>query len=135
MSGFEFENKLNWNLVNRLDLTALKVTADPERFATIPTQTTTVDKRILMIGCRSRTAKSNWWLGCRASKRLLVSPSSTSEFIAAVYTEQVSCPLNVLTLVKFEDVGPYPYLLGLDIPRWLTHIYIEIWAYDGPDNP
>jgi hypothetical protein len=66
---------------------------------------------------------------------LLVTPSSTSEFIASVYTEQVACPLNTLTLVKFEDIEPYPYLLVLDIPRWMSHLYLEIWAYDGPDNP
>jgi hypothetical protein len=134
MSGFEFNDPLNWNLVTRIDLEAVKVSSDPDVYGRIPARTVLVEKRILMIGCRSRVARSSWWLGCRASKRLLISPSSTSDFPAAVYTEQVACPLNTLTLVKFDAEGPYPCLLVLDIPRWLTHLYVEVWAYDGPDD-
>lgn len=131
---FEFGDTLNWNLVTRLDLEAIKVSDKPEVYGRIPARSVLVDKRILMVGCRSRSARSHWWLGCRASKRLLISPSSTSEFIALAYTEQRPCPLNTLTLIKFEPDGPFPYLLHLDIPRWLTHLYIEVWAYDGPDE-
>ncbi|GAB4199588.1 MAG: hypothetical protein Fur006_50420 [Coleofasciculaceae cyanobacterium] len=64
----------------------------------------------------------------------MISPSSTSDFVAAAYTEQRPCPLNTLTLIKFSPDGSMPYLLILDIPRWLTHLYIEVWAYDGPDD-
>ena len=132
--SFQFEDTLNWNLVTRLDLEAIKVSSEPEIYGTIPARTILVNSRILMIGCRSRSAKSRWWLGCRASKRLMISPSSTSDFVAAVYTEQKPCPLNALALIKFEADGPIPYLLVLDIPRWITHLYIEVWAYDGPDD-
>lgn len=131
---FDFGENLNWNNVVYLDLEAVKVSDKPEIYGTIPARSVLVDKRILMVGCRSRSARSHWWLGCRASKRLLISPSSQSKFLSLVQTEQFNCPLNTLTLIKFEADGPFPYLLVLDIPRWLTHIYIEVWAYDGPDE-
>lgn len=135
MSGFEFENNLNWNLVTRFDAEAVKVSSEPDVYGRIPARTILIERhRILMIGCRSRTAKSSWWLGCRCSRRLLISPSSTSDFPAAVYTQQFSCPLNALTLLKFDADGPYPYLLVIDIPRWLTHLYVEVWSYDGSDS-
>lgn len=134
MSGFEFENRLNWNLVTRLDLEAVKVTSNPDIYGRIPARSLLVNHRIFMVGCRSRSAKSSWWLGCRVRKVLLVSPSTTSDFPALVYTEQRACPLNTLTLIKFDIDGPYPWFLTLDIPRWLTHLYIEVWSYDGIDD-
>lgn len=134
MSSFEFGNSLNWNLIARLNLEAFKASSNPDIYAKIPEKAIIVNSRILMVGCRSRSAKPKWWLGCRASKRLLISPSSTSDFPAIVYTEQYPCPLNVLTLVKFSTDGPFPYLLVLDIPHWLTHLYLEVWGYDGVDD-
>lgn len=134
MTRFEFENSLNWNLVTRLDLQAAKIHSNPNIYDRIPAKSIAVSKRILMIGCRSTTAKPTWWLGCRASKRLLISPSSTSQFPSAVYTEQRSCPLNALRLIKFDFDGLYPYLLVLEPPPWLNQLYIEIWAYDGADD-
>lgn len=131
---FEFGDTLNWNLVVRLDLEAVKVSDKPETYGRIPARSVLVDKRILMVGCRSRSAPSRYWLGCWASKRLLISPSSTSDFMALAHTEQRSCPLNTLTLIKFDRDGPFPFLLLLEIPKWLKHLYIEVWAYDGPDE-
>lgn len=132
--SFEFGDTLNWNLVSRLDLEAVKVSANPEIYGTIPSRTLSVDRRILMIGCRSRSAKSRWWLGCRVAQRLMISPSSQSDFVALSETQRFNCGLNTLTLVKFDYDGPYPYLLIIDIPRWITHLYIEVWKYTGPDE-
>jgi hypothetical protein len=134
MSGFEFQNPLNWNLVTRLDLEAVKVRHDPELYAKIPDRSILISNRILMIGCRSRSAKPRWRLGCYASKRLLISPSSTTDFPSAVYTERHFCLLGALTLIKFSPDGPFPCLLVLDVPYWLSHFYVEVWSYDGTDD-
>ena len=131
---FEFGDTLNWNLVTRENLTATKVTTNPDLYGRIRDISFTANNRILMVGCRSQTAKSTWWLGCRIAKRLFISPSSTSDFFAAVYTESFPCPLDTLTLIKFEPDGPTPYLATITVPRWITHLYIEIWEYDGPDD-
>jgi hypothetical protein len=129
--AFEFGDTLNWNLVSRLDLRGIELRDN--KFAPISPRAVEVRRRILMVGCKSGSAKSNWWLGCRASKRLLISPSSTSEFRPIVYSEQFNCPLNTLTLIKFQNDYSSPYLLVLDIPRWLSHLYVEVWEYDGTD--
>jgi hypothetical protein len=135
MSNFEFGNPLNWNLISRLDLQASKVPNNPDFYYPISSKSVVVTSRILMVGCRSDGAKSTWWLGCRVSKRLLISPSSTSQFPSAVHTdEQKRCPLNTLTLIKFNPEGPSPYLLMIDVPEWLAHLYVEVWGYDGPDD-
>lgn len=63
----------------------------------------------------------------------MVLPSSTSRFVAQVHCERINCLLNVLTLVKFEHFGPYPYSLALEVPRWITQLSIEVWSYDGSD--
>ena len=131
MSGFDFGNRLNWNLVTRLDLEAIKV---GEIVGRIPARTVSLDRRIVMVGCQSRMAKVKWWLGCRASQRLLISPSSTSNFPALSHTKQFDCPLNTLTKIEFDPGGPYPYLLLLDIPHYFKHMYLEVWKYDGPDD-
>lgn len=135
MGSLEFANSLNWNLISRLDLQASKVPGQPDFYHPIPAKSLIVTPRILMVGCRSDTAKSTWWLGCRVSARLLISPSSTSQFPSAVYTgEQIQCPLNTLTLIKFNSEGPPPYLLVINVPSWLSHLYVEVWGYDNSDD-
>lgn len=128
---YQFDKSLNWDLVCRVDLNAKQVADNV--FAPIQPFTYAVDQRILMVGCRSNLAKPTWWLGCRVSKRLLILPSSTSQFVASVQTERFNCQLGILTLIKFESDGPYPYLLSIDVPRWFKHIYIEVWKYSGDD--
>lgn len=132
MTAFDFGNRSFWTNDLRREVIARRLPGKPNTFAPIPPITRPVNNRVLMVGCSSRTAKPNWRLGCRASKRLLTAPNS-SRFVALVHCERINCLLNVLTLVKFEHFGPYPYLLFLEVPRWITQLSVEVWSYKGPD--
>lgn len=129
-------NKLSWDLVLRKSYYARSLSDNPNKFSPIPTITFAVDSHILLIGARNSQAKSNWFLAGHVSNRLLFSPSSTSDFIAAVQSgSAIKIGLNRLTLVKFTDFNLLPYLLEIDIARWHKEMFLEVWKYSGtPDS-
>src|SRR5919199_770863 len=131
---YDFGNRLNWDL-------ALRQTYQGRRppdgvlvqrgdrlmkggYFPIPDITLIVDSTILMIGVDSPTAKAHWRLGAIASMRLLVSPSSTSNFLALVDSAQHKCRLFSLSLVRFPELDSLPYVLVLQIPSWLEKVSI-----------
>lgn len=132
---FELNNSLNWDLVVRATYVAPTNPAYPKGFMPIPTKVVVVDKYTLAIGAKSTKAKPTWSLGAYISPRLLFSPSSTSEFPAAVKSEQRQViELNKLTLIQFTNFGVTPYLLEFSIPRWHQELSIEVWKYSGTTN-
>ncbi len=131
----DFGNNLNWDLVLRRRLVAAPAPESRRGFLPIPPITISVDRYILAIGARSPLAKPNWYLAAYAVPRLLFSPSSTSEYIAAVQTsEKRLIGLNTLNLVQFTDFGLTPYLLEISIPPWHEEMNLEIWKYAGEES-
>lgn len=136
MSPSDIQNSLNWDLALRKTYQSRIPVAEgelqPYRPPPIPPITITVDSYILAIGAKSSTAKPSWYLAASVAPRLLFSPSSTSEFIAAVQSEQPQKVfLERLTLIQFIDFGIKPYLLEIRIPRWHQEMYLEVWKYSG----
>lgn len=132
----DIQNSLNWDIALRKTYQGRVPVAagelQPYRSPPIPPITISVDSYILAIGASSTTAKPHWKLAAWVAPRLLFSPSSTSEFIAAVQSEQSQkVSLNQLTLIQFVDFGIKPYLLEIRIPRWHTEMYLEVWKYSG----
>lgn len=129
---WDFSNNLNWDLVRRQTYYAQLITADGNQFSPIPPITIPVDSYLLLIGCQNPNAKSSWYLAGYASNRLLFSPSSTSEFTAAVQSYSgVRLGLNRLNLVKFKDFDLLPHLLEIKLASWHKEMLIEVWKYSG----
>lgn len=129
---WEFGNNLNWDLVLRRTYYAKPITEDFKSFIPIPTITATVDSHILLIGAKNPQAKPSWFLAGYAGSRLLFSPSSTSEFTAAVQSyPRVKLGLDRLTLVKFTNFDLLPYLLEINVARWHKEMFLEVWKYSG----
>ncbi len=126
---YEIENSLNWDLVTRQSLNGRRI--EGEKTFLIDPVSAVLNSRLLLVGCRSVSARPSWRLGCWTNFRLLVSPSSTTEFISAVEFYTKSCQLNRLTLIEVPQIYPWPYLLYLEFPRWLGSIDVEIWKYSG----
>lgn len=131
--AWDFGNNLNWDLALRQTYTARPASpTNPDIFVPIPALTVSVDSTVLLIGARNQFAKPRWYLAGSASRRLLFSPSSTSEFVAAVSSQgKISIGLNRLTLINFRDFNLTPYLLEINIARWHREMYLEVWKYSG----
>lgn len=129
---WEFGNNLNWDLVERKTYYARSTSADSDQFIPIPKITLAVNSYILLIGCRNAQAKSNWRFAGYAASRLLFSPSSTNEFAAVVQSyPKVTLSLDRLTIVKFSDFNLLPYILEIDLFKWHSQMFLEIWQYSG----
>lgn len=126
---YQIGDHLNWDLVTRQSLDGVRVTG--EKTFLIPPVSAVLNSRLVLIGCKSASAKPSWRLGCWANFRVLFSPSSTSDFLSAVEFYTKSCSLNRLTLIEVPQIYPWPYLLYLEFPRWLGSIDVEIWKYSG----
>jgi hypothetical protein len=136
-------NSLNWDLVIRQTyrVRVTKINEDGSyEYISIPDISLIVDSPIIQIGVKSTHAEQVrreegrlWWLGARASMRLLTLPSSTSDFPAAVKSkdQEEKCELGALTLIQFPNLGLFPYLLLIKIPHYIEDIYLEVWKYTG----
>lgn len=126
---YQISDSLNWDLITRQSLNGVKVSG--ENTFLINPYSTVLSSRLVLVGCKSASAKQSWRLGCWANFRLLASPSSTSEYVSAIQFHTQSCHLNRLNLIEVPQLYPWPYLLYLEFPRWLGSIDIEIWKYSG----
>ncbi len=132
----DFGNNLNWDLTLRATYSASPAPNEARGYFPIPPKTILLDRYVLAIGASSSVAKPNWRLAGFVSPRLLFSPSSTSEYVAAVQSEKgQAILLNQLTLIRFTDFGITPYLLEISIPHWFSQLSLEIWRYQGTDSP
>lgn len=103
-------------------------------YAGIPPITQVItDSHTVMIGVKSDTARTHWYTGGWVAQRLLLIPSSTTEFTANVQTENHRIRLGVLNLCTFPK-HQSTWLLYLKIPRWIREALVEIWRYDGIDQ-
>lgn len=66
--------------------------------------------------------------------RLLLVPSSTTDYAAAVEAASQACGLNRLTLIRFPKLATSDYLLNVVFPRWHTTMRLEVWKYNGIDD-
>lgn len=133
---FEFEDRLNWDLLGREYRQGRYPYYTAKDFYPIPAFVFECNSRIVMVGCKSQSAESHWKLGCWAQQRLKLSPSSQSRFSSIVQCkERHFCRLNFLTKIEFPEYNSYPYLLILEIPKWIPDILIEAWYYSGPELP
>jgi hypothetical protein len=127
-----FGNNSYWNLAKRATYNSPASDPDSDIFVPIPAITVSVSSPVLLIGASSVSAKPNWYLAGRVSQRLLFSPSSTSDFIAAVQSSgRYKIGLNRLNLILFTDYGVTPYLIEIQIAKWHRQMYLEIWEYSG----
>ena len=127
----DLTDSLSWDLVRRVEVEA---TIDPDRpdrrLQIAPINAMIIESATVMIGIRSNAAPSTWDTGGWASQRLLIIPSSTTEFVANVQTESKWLKLGVLNLCQFSTLQP-TWMLNIRIPKWLPHILCEIWQYQG----
>lgn len=126
----DFRDTLEWNLVARASYQAVQnVTLDVR----LPSRTFLIENsHVLIIGVSSQSARSTWKTGGWAAQILPFSPSTTSQFVAAVQSSRRWLRLNSPSLVIFPKVLP-TYFLELSFPYWFNDVSIEIWRYDGRD--
>ena len=136
MADWDLWNRLNWDLLLRTQREITPIENRPGDYIRISDISITCTSPVLMIGVRSENAKSYWVVGGWASMNLLVIPSTTTEFVAAVHdaASSVRCRLGQLNLIRFPELNLYPYLLIFSVPYWFLDVYLEIWQYSG-SNP
>lgn len=120
---------LEWNLVSRQDLQAQQVGNDSR----IQSRTFLITTNVAAIGLKNSTSPPNFYLGGWANCYANFTPSSQSEFVAAVkiHSERLKIGSLNLLVVPRVTVG---FFLQLDFPRWHQTMSIEVWRYDGPDE-
>ncbi|QYO62783.1 hypothetical protein [Leptolyngbya sp. 7M] len=127
----DFTDTLEWNLVERTSYQAPQ-TPTPYQNRLLARSWVIENSHVLLIGCRSDSARSYWVTAGWASQLLLFLPSTTSNFPAATQTRRTRLQLGLLTLCVFPKISP-SWLLRVDFPYWLDDVSIEIWRYDGAD--
>lgn len=128
----DIANNLEWDLVDRSVHEAVE--NGDGTYTPIPPQTWIITgSHTLMIGVKSSMASPSWYTGGWAAQRLLMVPSSTTEFTANVQTSNIRLKLGVLNLCTFPK-HQATWMLYLKIPKWIKQATIEIWRYDGVDQ-
>ncbi len=129
----ELNDSLHWDLMIRREYES-RVEPYYRRFKTVAISPIMLEagSSVLLLGCRSLSAKPTWFFGCWAEMRLKISPSSTSEFFPEAVSSRQACRLERLTLLQFPLLNPLPYLLVVTPAPWLRDFYLEIWRYSGP---
>ena len=128
----DIDNSLEWNLVDRSTYEAVE--NGDGSYTPIPPKTWILeDTYTLMIGVKSTMASPAWYTGGWAAQRLLMIPSSTTEFTANVQTCNFRLKLGVLNLCNFPK-HQSTWMLYLKIPKWIKQATVEIWRYDGTDQ-
>ncbi|MBW4475127.1 MAG: hypothetical protein KME45_32820 [Stenomitos rutilans HA7619-LM2] len=126
----DFRDTLEWNLVARATYQASQNVNVNDR---LPSRTYLIEhSHVLIIGVSSQSARSTWRTGGWAAQILPFSPSTTSQFVAAVQSSRRWLRLHSPTLVVFPKVLP-TYFLELSFPYWFNDVSVEIWRYDGRD--
>ena len=129
---WDFTNTLNWDPVLRRTYNAQPATVDGDQFIPIPPITTVVDSSIIMIGAKNSLAKPSWYLAGSVSAQLLITPSSTTEFVSVVENSRKRIGLNRLNLFRFNAYNTSQVLIEINLARWHKQMYLEVWKYSGP---
>ena len=87
-----------------------------------------------MIGMKNKQAKPNWWLAGNVYQKILVEPSSTTEFLAQVDGFREKVRLNTLHLFRLPNWQAQPYLIEIDFPKWHQQMKVELWEYSGDEE-
>lgn len=93
---------------------------------------------IVAVGVRSNTAKPKWWLGAYLDLAIFTGIRGGTNFTPLTTVEQKKVALNRLNYFQFPILSGNPYWLLLSFPRWIKHVYLEVWEYTGEitsDNP
>ena len=129
MSGIN--DKINWNLTRRETLYARKF---PDGSIYIPPISLVANSHLMMFGFKNIKGKPTWKLAADLYQNLLVLPSSTSQFQAAVQASRFRCSLNTLSLINFPNFGSLPFAIEIRFPICHTQIYFEAWCYMGGET-
>lgn len=122
----------NWSSVIRRTYKATPILNKKGQYKPIPPQKLSASSRILLAGSQNPDTKPNWYLGGYLSQNIRYSPGSLS---STFETGRAAIPLNKLALIMFpaiEAQGTF-YDLEIQIARWHTQLYVEIWQYNGQD--
>lgn len=127
----QIEDRLEWNLVARESYVVTRPSSNT--YVPLPAKNFVLDSYVLLIGVKNSDAKQGWYTGGWASMLAQISPSSTSEFVAAVNVSQRRLRVGTLNFVTFPKFAPKPYILEIKFPEWFERAEIEVWKYDGED--
>lgn len=125
----DLTDSLEWNLTHRGEYQATE-NGDGTYTPIPPLSFIISNSNTLMIGVKSVMAASNWYTGGWAAQRLLMVPSSTTEFTANIQTNSIRLRLGVLNLCQFPALVP-TWMLYLKIPKWIKQAIVEVWRYEG----
>lgn len=106
--------------------------------ATIPSLSVALQFPIFAVGVRSNMARPGWWLGAYVDLQIFSGVRSSTNFAPLTSIDQKKASLNKLNYFQFPLITQTPYWLLITFPRWLKHIYLEVWEYTGEitsDNP
>lgn len=129
----DLTDSLEWNLVHRADYQATE-NGDGTYTPIPPFSVIISNSHTLMIGIKSSMAATSWYTGGWAAQRLLMIPSSTTDFAANVQTSNIRLKLGILNLCQFPDLVSN-WMLYLKIPKWIKQATVEVWQYDGRELP
>ncbi|MCU0534234.1 MAG: hypothetical protein MUD14_10105 [Hydrococcus sp. Prado102] len=130
----ELTSSLVWNVAYKDNL-QVRPGTEPTTYIPIPNKNFLCPSNLLLIGCSSTAARSNWWLGCRVSVNLsLGAIDATSDFTGVAEIYRANVGLRQMKLLHWRAYEPKPYIVTLSIPWWLEHLSVEAYWYDGPHS-
>ena len=123
-----------WNLAFKQELNATPG-SEPNSYNPIRRQNFLCPSNLLLIGCSSTKARSNWWLGCRVSVNLSLGEfDSASEFTGVAEIYRANVGLRQMKLLHWQAYEPKPYIVTLSVPWWLEQLSVEAYWYDGAQS-
>lgn len=125
-------NILNWDLLHRQKYLAQATPSGG--FIPLSRVNVICSSNIIAAGAINTKGKRHWTLGAWLYPALLISPSDSSDFTAAMDFERYAVPLGRLKLIQMPKYQPQPYLLEFQIPRWHEELYLEVWYYSGEES-
>lgn len=129
---WDLGNQSNWSLALSQTYRAAQTSTVPPKFLPISPKLISVNSRILLVGTRNIAAKDTWFTAGWVSPRLNFSPSNSTDFPGLVQGhDRHRLSLNKLNFVRFYNYDMKPYAIELNIARWHSEMFVEVWEYTG----
>jgi hypothetical protein len=124
----ELNNSQNWEAVYSTSSSAVR--SSDGNYVSIPEITVPIllEKRIIVVGINSVSAKSTWHFGGYINRKIRTGITDGGNADSTIERKRVS--LNELNLIQFSRISAN-YALSLEVPRWFKDVTLSLWQYIG----
>lgn len=153
MDILHLEDRLDWDLVKKVNLTAKAQNLNPYGVKSINSTpiryikkgvynhkqlaplSYLIESRIVAIGLNIPSNNPHYYnSNCFASMKLRGNTSSTSKYQDGMLVHRQQIILDELNIIQFPHLTISPYYLEITFARWVNQINLEVWKYIGIDT-